>query len=279
MNQLYKQLGISRQAHHQQVKSARNGKLMEQTLAREVIHLRMDHPKMGLRKIYDLLNPSGIGRDKFERMMVSSGLRIKRIRNYRRTTRSRSRYALPNLIKGKKLTAVNQVWVSDITYIRVQDRFHYLSFITDVYSRKIVGYSVSKNLLAEANISSLQMALKDRSGVELKGLIHHSDRRSQYIDSQYRKLLKAQGIVSSMGNKAWENAHAERLNGIIKNEYIIPAHPQNYQQLKKVVRMSVAKYNKQRPHGALPHRMTPVEFEEGIRQMSSKKEYHFYINY
>jgi putative transposase len=232
MNALYSSLGITRQAHFQQLSRNRKQLSYEQYLVKSVAELRSIHPRMGLRKLHHLLNPE-IGRDRFEAIMKSHGLQLKKLRNYMRTTFS-SRYNIyPNLISGLVLTQPNQVWVSDITYYRSSDKFYYLTLILDVYTRKIVGWQVSDTLRAEANVSALRMALKKEKGC-LRYLIHHSDRGSQYASNKYTQLLKQHKIRVSMGNKAWENAHAERLNGIIKQEYLFEGQNVDIKKLNPV---------------------------------------------
>jgi transposase InsO family protein len=135
-----------------------------------------------------------------------------------------------------------QIWQSDITYFEVNGRFYYLSFIIDVYSKVIKGYSVSNSLKAESNIKALKMALKN-SPDSLKGLIHHSDRGSQFVDKGYQKILSDNGILISMGIQAQDNAYAERINGTIKNEYLKYRTINSFEGLKKHTRQDVNHYN------------------------------------
>lgn len=128
-----------------------------------------------------------------------------------------------NLIEGRVITGPNQVWQSDITYTT---EFYYLTLIIDVYSRRIVGYTISKNLRAEANLKALRQAIAGREPHELKSLVHHSDRGSQYIDGRYLVLLRSNNMLISMGRIAQDNAFAERINGTIKNEYLLPKRPE-----------------------------------------------------
>jgi putative transposase len=189
MKNLYSIEGISKQTHHKAVCRQRWLEETEQSILSCVESLRKDHPRMGAKKLYKLLQPDGIGRDRFIQLLMDHGYGTKRVRNYTRTTYSGT-YYYPNLISGKVLTGVNQLWVSDITFIWVDQRWYYLTFITDVYSRKIVGYAVDKHLHAQANIRALKMAFKTTRGQSIKGLIHHSDRGSQYIHKEHLRLLK-----------------------------------------------------------------------------------------
>ena len=176
MSQLYKYVGITRQAidqyrHRQDVFDNR-----VLCLLLEAEELRKEHPGCGLEKMYYTLNPHFIGRDRFIELFMDLGFRIKKRINYKRTTYAvASKYT--NLIKGLAVSAPSVVWQSDITYYDVNDKFYYVVFIIDVYTKVIVGYTVSDNMRATANLKALEMAL-----VSYKApLIHHSDRGGQYI--------------------------------------------------------------------------------------------------
>ena len=278
MKDLYSLKGISKQSHHKAIKRKQWLEETEQTILSCVESLRKDHPRMGAKKLYKLLQPDGIGRDRFIQLLMDNGYASKRVRNFTRTTYS-GKYHYPNLISGKVLTGVNQLWVSDITFIWVDNRWHYLTFIMDVYSRKIVGYAVDKYLHAQANIRALEMALKNAKACHLKGLIHHSDRGSQYIHKGYLQLLKKHGIEVSMGNKAWENAHAERINGIIKNEYLNPMLIKDFEDLKRKTKKVVGLYNKERPHGTLMNQLSPEKYEHFVQQLAAEQKPQLIINY
>lgn len=192
--------------------------------------------------------------------MMELGYGIRRTRNKMRTTFPAHK-VFGNLIEGRVMTGPNQVWQSDITYIKVGDRFYYLTFIIDVYSRRIVGYAVSDNLRADANLQALRMARAKFSPAELAGLVHHSDRGSQYIDGRYLALLRSNGILISMGKIAQDNAFAERINGTIKNEYLLPKRPACFRQLTRLAKQAVNDYNTIRQHNALG-RKTPEVYEQ-----------------
>jgi len=205
--------------------------------------------------MYYALMPSFIGRDRFIEIMMEAGFRLKRSRNYRRTTfAGRIRY--PNLIKGMKVEDSSVIWQSDITYLPLGDKFYYAIFIIDVYSKKIVGYKVSKHMRAMANVGALAMALRTHRSPK----IHHSDRGSQYSGLQYVSMLKRNNTLISMGLKPQENAYAERINRTIKEEYLDRWKAKNYGQLQRQVSKAVRHYNNERPHNHL-NRMTPVAFE------------------
>jgi putative transposase len=225
--------------------------------------IRTDHPRIGCRKVHGMLKPEGIGRDRFENWAKEHGYRVSYPRNFKRTTYSQKLLHYPDLIKGLEIQDINHVWQSDITYIYVNGRYYYLTFIIDVYSQRIVGYKASKNLFAKANIDCLKMALKKRGIAKYDKLIHHSDKGSQYIANDYRKLLKDHNIRISMCTMAWENAYAERINGVIKNEYLLPKKLKSFKQLKMALKKAVMLYNDVRPIGTLKKR-SPQEFENYI---------------
>jgi hypothetical protein len=256
LNQLYDVVGITKQAVHQYQKRQAIFDQKVFDLLLEVDELRNQHPGCGVEKMYTTLQPDFIGRDRFVELFMELGYRVKKIKNYHRTTVPAS-YKYPNLIEGLVITKENTVWQSDITYFELNGRFYYIVFIIDVYSRKIVGYNVADNLRADANLKALRMALRSRPAPK----IHHSDRGSQYIDKRYIKMLKSNGAAISMGLQAQDNAYAERVNGIIKNEYLKLRDIKSFYQLCKNVCKDVDHYNNKRKHLSLPNRMSPVDFE------------------
>lgn len=255
MNQLYKVIEISKQAVSQY---ANRQVLFDErinNLLIEAEELRKEHPGCGVEKMYDTLKPDFIGRDRFIAVFMDLGFRLKRKRNYRRTTYSSSIY-YSNLIKGMEVYAPSMVWQSDITYISVGDKFYYAVFIIDVYTKKIVGYQLSNHMRATANIKALKMALK----VHKSPLIHHSDRGSQYICKEYIELLKDNKSKISMALSAQDNAYAERINKTIKEEYLDYWKPKTFEQLKRQTTKAVWNYNNKRNHNNLK-KLSPVDFE------------------
>lgn len=254
MNQLYKVVGLSKQAVCQYQKRQLRFDDKVRQLISEAEDLRKDHPGCGIEKMYYTLEPDFIGRDRFIELFTNLGFRIKRKCNYRRTTyASPSNY--PNLIKGMGVAAPSIIWQSDITYFQVGDRFYYGVFIIDVYSKIIVGYQVSDNMRATANIKAFNMACKSHRPPK----IHHSDRGSQYTYSEYLQLLKDKHCEISMAQSAQDNAYAERINNTIKNEYLHYWRPQTFEQLKRMVDKAVMNYNTKRIHNNLS-RASPESF-------------------
>lgn len=256
LNELYEVVDISRQgvAQYQQRQEIFDQKL--QYLLIEADDLRKDHPGCGVRKMYETLKPDFIGRDRFEEVFMELGYRLKKHKNYMRTTYA-SPANYPNLIKGMKVTAPSTIWQSDITYIRIKDKFYYAVFIIDVYTKNIVGYNVSDNMRATGNVKAMQMALKNHKAPA----IHHSDRGGQYVYKDYISLLKKNECKISMSLSAQDNAYAERINRTIKEEYLDHWKPQNFNELQGMVKKAVNNYNHKRQHLHLP-KMNPVEFEK-----------------
>jgi len=219
--------------------------------------IRMDMPRIGTRKLYYLIKKDldqlhiKIGRDGLFDYLRSENMLIKPEKSYTKTTNSKhwlKKY--PYLLKNIKIERPEQVFVSDITYIKSRKRTHYLSLITDAYSRKIMGYKLSDDMSTENVVQALKEALKQRKSSSQ--LIHHSDRGLQYCSSIYQKELKTSSIIPSMteGYDCYQNALAERINGILKQEFLL--HKCNTgEELGKLVTESIDTYNNKRPHLSL----------------------------
>lgn len=206
--------------------------IKKNSIAKKVVELvneeRKDQPRVGTRKLYEalysmfILENLKVGRDKLFDILREHEMLVKRKKASCKTTDSYHRfYKYNNLVKDMEVTAPNQVWVSDITYIRTIRGFCYLALITDMYSRKIVGYDISDSLELEGCMRALKTALaKARPAA---GLVHHSDRGIQYCSNQYVEELKKRKIKISMTeeNHCYENALAERVNGILKDEFYL----------------------------------------------------------
>lgn len=257
MNDIYRAMGTSKQNVHQRIIQQMKQWETEQQLIRIVYQVREDHPAMGVKTLYKKLKPA-IGRDSFYAWYRNQGLMIKPRKNWRRTTDSSGVIRFSNLTLDAKLTAVNQLWVSDITYYEIDDLFYYLTFIMDQYSRKIKGYSISRTLRTEdTTIPALTMAMKNVSFEDK--IIFHSDGGGQYYSKSFLALTKRR-FINSMGKSAYENPFAERLNRTIKNDYVQHYGPENFHQLKRMVTKAVLMYNEGKPHNAL-NGLTPAQFE------------------
>jgi hypothetical protein len=259
--------GISRQAYHQHQRSTEEERMVEDWVMDVIFEKRKNHPVIGLRKIYFELKSPIIGRDKFFEIGKKLRLTIRQPKSYTRTTFSTKSNRYQNLLVDKTFQDINQIWVSDITYIRIGSNFAYLSMIMDVYSRRIIGFAVSLSLQATLCVEALKMALKNRKIKDYeRQLIHHSDKGTQYIFHGYTELLEQHNIQISMCNSAYENAHMERLNGIIKNEYIVPMHINTFEQLVKWIPKIIQRYNEQRPHTELKM-CNPIQFETILKDL------------
>jgi transposase InsO family protein len=246
--------------------SRRKYKLEEQEQLIPLINeIRRDHPRMSARDIYIKLQPSCMGRDQFERFCMDSGYRIKKLRNFRVTTNSLGVTRFPNMIKDIEVTRVNQVFVSDITYFDIGPYTYYLTFIMDLFNREIVGCSASDNLRTESTtLPALHRLINERGRANLKGAIMHSDGGGQYYCNEFKSLTKELGMINSMTEeKVYENSHAERLNGIIKNNYLYPYGPTDMTSLNKLLNKAVFMYNTGKPHKALG-KLTPKSFKDTI---------------
>lgn len=224
---------------------------------------------MGLKKLYHLIKPN-LGRDKFIELAKANGLLAKVPKSFKRTTFAVKSSKYVNLLVKKQLIDVNQVWVTDITYFRILDRFYYISLMMDLYSRKIIAYCAAQTLEAVHSLEVLKSALSNRRLISYEGLIHHSDKGVQYFYNPYTDLLEKNRIKISTCSMVLENSHAERLNGIIKNEYLEKFNIQNFQQLQKTLAKTVLIYNNERPHLSL-NLQTPIEFEENLKNIPIEK--------
>lgn len=260
MNVLYKAVGTSKQSVHQHLNRVMDFMEESNQLLVLIIQIREDHPRMSSRQMYRLLKPVQMGRDRFEVFCFANGFKVSVKRAYQRTTNTWGVTRFANLLVGFKFTDVNQVWVSDITYYRIGEKFYYITFILDRYSRFIVGHSTSKTLLTTSTtLPALRMALQARKRVD--GLIIHSDGGGQYYCKEWLTLTREHQIRNSMCESVYENAHAERINGTIKNDYLVYYSPQNYTELIALTAKAVLKYNYQRPHQSLGN-ISPNEYEK-----------------
>lgn len=272
MEELYKIAGLKRQVYFAHAKRQEERTFIETRTIEMVKQVRLRHPSMGARPLYDLLRIDTMGINRFERLISQSGLGITRKKSWIKTTDSNHPYRkYNNLTNGLVLGDINRLWASDITYWIESDRVNYLMFMMDVYSRKVIGYLASDNMYAASALKALRMAFQVRNQKYFKGLIHHSDKGSQYCANDYTRALKNAKIAISMANNSLENPYAERLNGIIKNDYLLHCNTSSLAKLKKSLSEVVWLYNNERPHSEL-NNMTPVEYERMIvKQKESER--------
>lgn len=252
---------ISRQAYYKRLDKTEERKKIDTAIIAAVKSERAFHPRLGGRKLYFILKQKQIfiGRDRLFSLLKEHRLLVANKRAYHRTTLSHHRfYRHPNLIKSGFIpTQPEQLWVADITYLSTHEGDTYLSLITDAYSRKIVGYHLDDNMKTSSVKKSLVQALKKRRSTT--SLIHHSDRGVQYCSSEYQEVHKSHSIQCAMtdGYDCYQNALAERINGILKMEYLM-IKPNNLEQARKLVEESIQLYNEKRPHLSLNYK-TPDE--------------------
>lgn len=232
-----------------------------------VKEVRKKMPRIGTRKLYHILKDPllelHVGRDKLFAILKANHLDILPKRSYHVTTNSHHRFRKhKNLISEITPTRPEQIWVSDITYIGKRDNHTYLALVTDAYSKKIVGYDISKSLSADGSVRALQMAINNRNHKH-ESLIHHSDRGFQYCCDTYQKVISNNRILCSMTETydPYANAVAERVNGILKDEFLLENFDIPLQHMKLLVQESVHIYNNLRPHLSC-YMLTPVQMHK-----------------
>ena len=229
--------------------------------------IRMIMPRLGGKKLYYLLKEQlmvlNVGRDKLFRILRANHMLIEPRKRYHITTDSHHRFRKhKNLVSTIEIEKPDAVWVSDITYVGTRTNPYYLALNTDAYSKKIVGYDVSKSLCVEGSLKALEMALSNRID-DKNTLIHHSDRGLQYCSNDYQKLLNKNNINPSMTEKydPYENAIAERVNGILKQEFGIAKKIMDFGLKKKLISNAIEIYNHKRPHLS-NHMLTPMQMHK-----------------
>ncbi len=265
MNKIYRVVGISKQGFHQWLDRAMVNYEEQQQLLPIIKEIRKDHPKLSSREIYKKVCPQTMGRDRFEVFCFEHGFKIEIKKSKHITTDGRGYLYFPNLmLTMNEFTYINQIWVSDITYFDIWDKTYYLTFITDLFNREIVGHRASLSLRTEdTTMPALKMALNNRCLTKLNNLIFHSDGGGQYYCKEFVALTKEYQIKNSMGKTAFENPHAERVNGTIKNYYLFPYEPSNFKELRKLLTKAVYLYNNEKPHKSLNGKC-PKEFLDMI---------------
>ena len=232
--------------------------------------IRRRQPRVGGCKLYRMIKPDlqnmgiKLGRDRFYDILRVAGLLLKRKKRYYKTTNSNHRFRIyGNLIEALRASRADEVWVTDITYLRVEETFIYLALITDLYSRKIIGYDISESLNIEGSIRALMQAMRGKYNLE--GTIHHSDRGIQYCSNGYTELLTSKKIQISMSAKGnpYENAVAERVNGILKEEFLLSETFKTKEDAIKATRQAIEIYNKERIHMSIEYKTPAEKYEEG----------------
>lgn len=246
--------GVERQVYYRHKYRKEKQSHQAEKVIQLVIEIRKRMPRIGTRKLYHLLQGQlqemKIGRDKLFKIIRANHLEIVPKRSYRVTTDTHHRfYKHKDIVHNLTIDRPEQVWVSDITYLGIRHHHLYISFITDVYSKKIVGYDVSDSLRTDGVVRALNMAHKSRQYPK-EELIHHSDKGLQYCSNEYQHLLKKYKLKCSMTQQydPYSNAVAERINGIIKNEFNLEQYQVNKELMAQIISETVAIYNNERPH-------------------------------
>lgn len=261
VSSLCRAVGLSRQCYYKGRRQRRRQEVDEEAIVELVKAERRVQPRLGGRKLMVVLKGDmdemgiGVGRDRFFAILRREGLLVPRRRGRARTTDSRHAFrTYPNLYREAEIKGVHEAWLSDLTYVRTEEGFAYVSVLSDAYSRKIVGYATERTLEASGSVRALRMAL----GQLPPGAhpVHHSDRGVQYCCWAYVETLEGRGLSVSMTEEdhCYENAQAERLNGILKQEYGLGGCLRSRRQAAKAMRQAVELYNARRPHTSLGYR-------------------------
>ncbi len=272
---------MDRQVYYRHFKRLEKQKKLAQLVIDLVIPIRTIMPRIGGKKLYYLLEVDlrkiNVGRDKLFTILKANNMLIRPKKTYHITTNSHHRFRKhKNQIKEKIIYKPEQVWVSDITYIGKREKPCYLALITDAYSKKVIGYNVSNSLSVDGSLKALELALKNRKYKYEKPLIHHSDRGLQYCSNEYQRLLRKNKILPSMTEQydPYENAVAERVNGILKQEFDIDKYNHlGYEMKKKIAENAIKIYNNYRPHYS-NFMMTPsqMHLQSKIKMRTYKKK-------
>lgn len=262
-------LGFSRQAYYQRTWDLESDRFERSLMLGLVNELRLEQPRLGGRKLFFLLQAAflmhglKIGRDKFFDFLGQEGLSIRPVRKRAQTTQSRHwLHKYPYLCRNWAPSVAEQLWVSDITYLRAADRFVYLILILDAYSRRIMGWQLSPTLDAGFCVQALRSALSARQYPERR-LMHHSDRGVQYCSEAYTAILHENHIQISMtqNGSPYDNAQAERINGILKGEFLLDQTFENFPSAQQKVALAIQVYNEKRPHASCNY-LTPKQAHE-----------------
>ena len=267
--------GVSRQAFYHYQNHQANERVKQEIVLQLVCQIRSRQPRIGVRKLYQLLKPKfeqlglQLGRDALFRLLREHGLLITSSKRGHRTTFANHRfYRYPNRITDLVVDRIHQVFVADITYLQTLDGFVYLALVTDLFSRKIVGFDVSDSLAVEGALRACKMAIKPVTKSD--ALIHHSDRGIQYCCHAYTQLLHSHGVQLSMtqNGDVYQNAVAERVNGILKIDFLLNHTFGSIQQATANAKQSVAIYNNERPHLSLGYQTPQDVYHKGQKQLA-----------
>lgn len=267
--------GISRQAYYKQKQVVKETQYLAKSVLEQVLSIRRLMPRIGTRKLYYMLDLS-IGRDKLFSILRANQMLVYPKKSYHVTTNSKHWLKKhKNIVNQLDINKPEQVWVSDITYLGTRKQPLYLSLVSDAYSKKIMGFDLSDSLKQNGAISALKMAFRNRNYPK-QALIHHSDRGLQYCGYEYQRILQRNRVLCSMTEKddPYENAIAERINGILKNEFSLDQYSVKRKLMSKIVEQSIEIYNNLRPHQSC-NLLTPSQMhkQRKIAKPTYKKKF------
>ncbi len=269
--------GYSKQAYYKSQQARENRSTERTQMKQRVLHIRRQLPRLGTRKLKFILDQKGvsIGRDRLFDLLREEGLLIMKRRKYTVTTDSKHwMRKYPDLRRELDVNRPEQLWVADITYLDTLENNCYLHLITDAYSKKVMGHELCDNMEAASTLKALKMALRNRKYPQSE-LMHHSDRGLQYCSRLYTNHLKKNRIIISMTENGdpYENAIAERMNGILKDEFGLGERLDDMQQAQRLAHQSIDAYNQLRPHLSC-HYLTPEQMhgQQHLRMKTWKKK-------
>lgn len=272
MESVYRELGLSRQSLHQQWRRDSGQQTYHEHLFQIVKEWRIKHPRMGSRALYySIKNVDGIdlglGVNKFEQFMSTSGLVIKPGRTrIVKTSDGKGKGTYTNLTNGLILNNVNQLIAGDITYYAIDGQWSYIFTLKDIYSQRILGLIPSLSMEASVAIQCLEQAFMARKGMDMRGCIHHSDNGSQYDSTAYKKMLLDEGFQISRAENCLENGSAENLNSIVKNMYLKPWGVSTFKELQQACKEVIFENNHRRAIDQLAH-LSPIQFEQLVAKL------------
>jgi putative transposase len=270
MKDMYVTAQISKQAFWKRCTRIEQQLQVKSVVVDRIRKARANHKRMSCRKIYRMVqHQSPVGRDIFEQIGFANGYKLKIKRSPIKTTWSQRIEVFPNLIEGKTITNINQVWQSDIFYLMVGRKVFYGVTIEDVYSRRVLALHFSKSLKAEETVKALKKAILARQGLSIEGCIFHSDRGSQYISQMQKNMLQNHSMQISMCKYPQENAYVERVQGTLKHEYLNEFDLQE-DKMNDIAKRILKLYNLERPHDSLKW-ISPIVFEKNVSNLNENE--------
>jgi transposase InsO family protein len=270
MNALYRQIGCSKQAIHQQAKREKEKEEVEARVKEKVLAARKIHPRLGSRRLHKTARIEEMGITRFEQMLSCEGLTIGRKRKWMKTTDSQGKkHIYPNLTNGIKILEINELVVGDLTYLINTSGLYYVFLLTDVYSLRIVGWEASQEKSSWHAQVALEKMIQLRGAEKLQNMIHHTDRGSEYRSDEYIGKLQKLGIQISMAKTCLENGYAERTNGLVKGDYLEYMSCTTVKELRGCLKESVHRLNHLEKEVLEDH--TPIEYEDWVQTLPLKE--------